>query len=217
LSLRHELNLRFAISGGLDPSTVARGNAMGTDVWDVYYRAGSPSWTVTKAPVPAPALDRPTALINGVRMVLYRTQRGTLAIDTGDKIRTLVGYALPRLADAKLEPDADGSTVTRVPLPNTYASGPSELRGTLTVDERDVPARVVVAGNRAALVVDSARLARAEAVSATFGGRESFPLFGFELAAGRGTVAQLAMAAIPVVRRWRDQLDRLVRRARKMR
>jgi glycosyltransferase involved in cell wall biosynthesis len=205
-----ELALEFTIESWLDPRVVADGQSMGTDVWDVTYRINGIGWAGA-TPIPAAGLDAPTALIAGVRMVLYSTKDKNLAIDSGDKIRTFVGSSVPRLVNNTIEPDEDGMKISYITLPNTYASGETQLNGWVNIDERQVPARLVGTDGAATLVIESASLLRARTVRAEFGGRASAPLFATELAAVR-TAAQNRGVVAPIARRLRRRAVRVARK-----
>ncbi|MEN5075080.1 glycosyltransferase family 2 protein [Isoptericola cucumis] len=106
------VSVRLHVEGRLDPSGGKKGTRLGRGVWDV--RVKTEALGVTHH-VPA-ATDTPTrpAIVGRRQLVAYRNRRGTLSVDAGGNLRTVVDGSRPRTDAATTRTRTDGGRRTSV-------------------------------------------------------------------------------------------------------
>ncbi|MCJ8007976.1 glycosyltransferase family 2 protein [Lederbergia wuyishanensis] len=71
-----------------------------------------------------------SALINGYTAVAYRNQSELLTIDTGSKVRSVVGTAKPKQSDLSVLNKRESIEIN-LSLPNTYVYGKTKIEGSI--------------------------------------------------------------------------------------
>jgi glycosyltransferase involved in cell wall biosynthesis len=183
---KQEGALAFTVRAELDPATAAFGEALDAGVWDVILRITGLGWTPA-ARLAAPRQISGCAISHGRQALLYTTLNHTLALDTMSEARTLLDHAKPARAELVAAAHADEVSI-RWPLPNIRVpeGEHATLQGTVAVDDRWFPARVIANSSGATLLafVQLPEDSENHALRAQFGTRASRPLAGLRRGSG---------------------------------
>lgn len=131
----------------IDPTTADFGGPLGSGRW--YLRLSTTRWGLKSSDpvavdVPLPA----SALLTGLAVVPYASSGGNLALAVASHDVALVGRALPRPEDVRLNADVTGSRLV-VDLPLLHVDGDSRRNGTLRLGGLPLPATLVAEGGTA--------------------------------------------------------------------